>query len=716
MKIKIVDYESIKKTIQGFDKQVKNQFSKLILPRSSIEQIYDYFKFNTKDIRKPPSNEFKNFDEEIDYYFSPFNIHFRKVKLVPGWSRDAIGAMVTTFKKTNESIALIPNNNGRGYHFRDPKTNLIRFIKEINERLFDEEAYLLYRPFKNKKLSFKDFFTFLFSEVTKLEIVEYIIVTLVASLLGIALPYLSKWIITEIGIAQNMNALYSFIVFVSAFMVTGLLFTLFKLFFTNRFVLKMKISLQAAAIGRLISLPPDFFKKYSSGELASRLIYLTQTAEILISSIITTTISVIFSVIYVVQIFSFNTSLAFIAIGITLIMLIFDIIVIHYAEKNIREKIKIDTKESGMSYSLIDGIEKIKVTGSEQSMYNRWFGLYKKSALLTYNPPFILKIRSVVNLLISLTGYLSLYIAAFKSKINVADFYAFSTIYAMAMVYLLSFNNITLNIGRIRPYYEMAKPILEALPEEQTGQIYISSLKGEIKLDHVTFRYDDNGPDVIKDLSLHIKPGEEIAIVGETGCGKSTLVRLLLGFEKAQQGSIYFDKYDINNVDLKSLRHSIGTVMQNTKIFAGDVYSNIVVAAPWKTVNEAWEASKIASLDKDIKEMPMQMKTILQEGENGISGGQRQRLAIARAVVNNPKILIFDEATSALDNITQKKVSDAIKKLKCTRIIIAHRLSTVIHANQIYVLKDGRLDEHGTYKELCDKKGEFTKLMNRQKL
>ena len=223
-------------------------------------------------------------------------------------------------------------------------------------------------------------------------------------------------------------------------------------------------------------------------------------------------------------------------------------------------------------------------------------------------------------------------------------------------------------------------------------------------------------PLVIDDLSLKIRAGQYVAIVGKTGCGKSTLLRLLLGFERPQKGAIYYDGKDLNSIDLKSLRRKMGVVMQNGKLFQGDVYSNIVISAPWLTQKEAWEAAELAGIAEDIRHMPMGMNTLISEGTGGISGGQRQRLMIARAIAPKPKILMFDEATSALDNLTQKKVSESLDTLKCTRIVIAHRLSTIRQCDRIIVLDKGKIIEDGNYQELIDKGGYFARLVERQRL
>ena len=193
-------------------------------------------------------------------------------------------------------------------------------------------------------------------------------------------------------------------------------------------------------------------------------------------------------------------------------------------------------------------------------------------------------------------------------------------------------------------------------------------------------------------------------------------MRLLLGFEKPEKGAIYYDGRDVEGLDLPSLRRKIGTVLQDAGLFQGDIYSNIVITNPELTMDDAWEAAKTAGIDKEIRAMPMQMHTVVSEGQGGISGGQRQRLMIARAVAPKPKLLIFDEATSALDNLTQKQVSNALDKMGCTRLVIAHRLSTIQHCDRILVLDGGTIVEDGAYDELIKKGGAFAELVERQRL
>ena len=361
-------------------------------------------------------------------------------------------------------------------------------------------------------------------------------------------------------------------------------------------------------------------------------------------------------------------------------------------------------------------MQKIKLAGAEKRVFAKWLGLYAEGAELQYNPPMFLKINGVISTAIGLVSNIVLYYLAVESRIDQSSYFAFTASYGMLMGAFTSVSGIALSAAQVQPILEMAEPFLKTVPETAENREIVTKISGGIELGHVSFRYSDDTPYILNDLSLKVNPGEYVAIVGKTGCGKSTLVRLLLGFEKPEKGAVYFDGKDINSLDLPSLRKKIGTVTQDAGLFQGDIYSNIVITAPELTLDEAWEAAETAGIADDIRAMPMGMHTIIAEGQGGISGGQRQRLMIARAVAPKPKMLIFDEATSALDNKTQKQVSDALDKMGCTRIVIAHRLSTIKHCDRILVLDGGSIVEDGTYDELIAQGGFFAELVERQRL
>ena len=257
---------------------------------------------------------------------------------------------------------------------------------------------------------------------------------------------------------------------------------------------------------------------------------------------------------------------------------------------------------------------------------------------------------------------------------------------------------------------------MKACPQIGSQKEIVTSVSGSVEINNVIFRYTKDGPAILDDLSLKIKSGQYVAVVGKTGCGKSTLLRLLLGFETPDTGAVYYDGKDVTKLDPKSLHRQVGVVMQNGKLFSGSIYSNITVSAPQLTMEDAWEAAAMAGMEEDIRAMPMGMHTVLSEGNGGISGGQKQRLMIARAIAPKPKLLFLDEATAALDNITQKHVSDSLNRMKCTRIVIAHRLSTIRECDRILVLDRGKIVEDGNYEELVSQNGFFAELVRRQQI
>ena len=310
-----------------------------------------------------------------------------------------------------------------------------------------------------------------------------------------------------------------------------------------------------------------------------------------------------------------------------------------------------------------------------------------------YNPPLFIKLSGVLTTTVSLIGTLVLYYLAVETGVSPSEYIAFNASYGMVMGAFSSLAGIAISVAQIRPILEMAEPILKEEPEIAEGKEILTSISGSIELNNVYFRYNEGMPYVVNGINLKIRSGEYIAIVGKTGCGKSTLMRLLLGFEKPEKGAIYYDGKDMSRIDLRSLRRKIGAVTQDGGLFQGDIYSNIVISAPQLTIDDAWAAAETAGIAYDIREMPMGMHTIISEGQGGISGGQKQRLMIARAIAPKPKILMFDEATSALDNETEAAVMDAINSLKGkkTMVIIAHRLKTVEECDMRFTVEDGKI-------------------------
>ena len=681
--------------------------------QSAIEEILKYYHCKPKNDPLPAT--VKTVEDQLEYRLRPFGIMRRTVTLDRGWYRCAVGAMLGTLTETGAAVALIPGRIS-GYYFQDLTTGKRVRVNRRTAKLLDEEALCFYMPLPLRSLRVTDLLKFMLAQLSVSDIVMYLGMMAVTTLLGMLTPVFTRYLFGDVLESGSTRALVALACFMVSFSVCQLLVGSFSALIHSRVGIKQNIAVQAAVMSRVMSLPAKFFKDYAAGELTQRAGYVQSLCSIMMETIGTTGLTSLFSLVYIAQVFRYAPVLLAPSLAITFATILLTLLTTFAQMRVTREAMLHSSKTSGMVYSMITGVQKIKLAGAEKRMFSRWARQYAKEAQLEYNPPMFLKLSGTISLAVSLVGTLVLYYLAVSGGVGVADYYAFNSAYGMASGAFMALAGIATTVANIRPTLEMARPIMEAEPEISEGREIITELRGAIELNDVSFRYTDDMPMVIDDLSLKIRPGEYLAIVGSTGCGKSTLLRLLLGFEKPNKGSIYYDRKDISRLDLKSLRRSIGTVMQDGKLFLGDIYSNIVIAAPQLTLDAAWEAAEIASIADDIRAMPMGMHTLIAEGQGGISGGQRQRLMIARAVAPKPKILMFDEATSALDNVTQRKVSDAIDKLNCTRIVIAHRLSTIRHCDRIIVLNKGRIEEEGTYEQLIARNGFFAELVARQRL
>ena len=679
--------------------------------KSAIDDILKYCGVKSREV----PDSITDVNEQLEYLLRPYGIMRRTVRLEDGWYRDAIGVMLGSFRESGKAVALIPGGLS-GYTYYDPETGRRKRIGRKEQHLFGEEAVVFYKPFPLKKLSLSALTGYIVRTLSASDYIMIALATLALSLLGMLSPVISKLLFAQVLPSGSVRLLMAMAVFSVCVSVSMLLVSAVRDMLLARIETKLSISVDAAAMMRIMSLPADFFRSYSAGELANRVSQIGVLCRMLVSTVLSTGFTSLFSLIYISQIFAYAPALVAPALVVILATVVLSLLSSLIQMKVSARQMELSGKESGMTYALISGIQKIKLAGAEKRAFARWGDLYAESARLAYDPPVFLKLNSVISLAISLTGTIVMYYMAVRSGVSVADYYAFSTAYGMVSGAFMSLAGIALSAAQIKPILAAVRPFFDEVPEISDGKQVLTRLSGGIELSHVSFRYSDDMPLVIDDLSLKIRPGQYVAIVGKTGCGKSTLLRLLLGFEKPQKGAVYYDGRDLEKIDLRSLRRRIGVVTQNGKLFQGDIYSNIVISAPWLTQQDAWEAAELAGIAEDIRKMPMGMNTVISEGSGGISGGQKQRLMIARAIAPKPRVLMFDEATSALDNVTQKKVSDALEQLKCTRIVIAHRLSTIRQCDRIIVLDNGKIAEDGTYDELIAADGVFAGLVARQRL
>ena len=682
-----------------------------LIAKEALDSILKYY--HEKPVELPEN--VKNIGDQLDYVLRPTGLMIRDVELTEGWQYDAYGPMLGFFRESGNAVALLPNLFGT-YWFSDPVTGKMNVVTKKNAGLFEMEAFCFYQSLPMKPLGIPDLILYMKNSISNSDFLQIALATLVVTLVGTIEPKVYSLVTGKILMNKQASVLIGMMAFLVSAAFASQMLSMVRSLLMERINTKTSLAVEASVMMRILSLPVNFFRKYSSGELSSRAQSVNSLCNMLLENFMSVGLTSLMSLIYIMQIFSFARVLVVPSIIIILSTVIIGVVASLMQIDISRRRMKITAEESGMAFAMLNGIQKIRLSGSEKRVFARWAQKYSEDARLQYNPPLFIKLNSVLVTAISLIGTIILYYLAVRYGVSVSDYVGFNAAYGMVMGAFSSLTSIALSIAGIRPVLEMAEPILKAEPEVAADKEMVTRVSGSIEVNHVSFRYEENTPYVLKDLSLKIKAGEYVAIVGRTGCGKSTLIRLLLGFEKPETGAVYYDRRDLASLDPRSLRKQIGVVIQNGQLFQGDIYSNITISAPQLTLAEAWEAAETAGIAQDIRDMPMGMQTVISEGQGGVSGGQKQRLMIARAIAPKPKILIFDEATSALDNKTQKQVSEALDSLNSTRIVIAHRLSTIKNCDRILVMDKGAIIEEGSYDELIEKNGAFAELVARQRL
>ena len=681
-----------------------------IVTKAVIDEVLKYYHIKPAELPDMPDDP----AAQLEYVLRPHGIMYRSVTLSENWYKDAFGPLIAYRKADGLPVALLPGSL-RGYWYRDAEGKKVP-VNRKTMAAFSEDALCFYRPLPQRRLGIPDLLQYMKSCLNTSDVLSLVLMTVAVTCAGLLMPRLTRFLTGFVLESGNAAILWSTAAFMLSVMIVSQLLSISRTLSANRIQIKVSLSVEAAMMMRLMSLNAAFFRRYSSGELASRAGAINRLCYVLMGGVFSLGITAIASLLYIYQMFTYAPSLAKPALLIILLLLAVTAVSTLVQTRENRLLMERRAKESGMTYAMISGVQKIKSAGAEQRAFARWARFYSGTARMEYNPPLLLKLNSTVCLGVSLAGTVALYYAAVRSGVDPPTYLAFSAAFGAVTAAFNSFTQNAVQASQIRPILEMAEPILQAEPEASENRQAVTRLSGAIELSEVSFRYDDKMPYVIDKLSLKIDPGEYVAIVGTTGCGKSTLMRLLLGFETPEKGAVYYDHKNLNTLDLASLRRQMGVVTQDSSLFQGDIFSNIAVSAPRLTLEEAWAAAELAGIADEIRAMPMGMHTMLSEGQGAISGGQKQRLLIARAVASRPKILLFDEATSALDNMTQKRVSQALDGLRCTRIVIAHRLSTIRNCDRILVLDRGGIIESGTYQELIDRGGFFAKLVERQRI
>ena len=658
---------------------------------------------------------FFSLEEQIGQKLAPLGIMHRAVELTGRWWRSSVGPLLGK-NRQGQYVALLPKRFGRGYTYVDATGKQVSVNRQRMSEELSKEAICFFPALPQRSVKLADLLLFMAGAFHWNDLLSLLLISLLIAGIGMLGPFANKMLFDSVipnGTKQDLLPIASLLIGTA---ISGLLFGLIRSWTLQRLKFLVSVRVEPAVMVRTFLLKAKFFMKYSSGELHERIMSISRLCDLANDMLVSSALTALFSFVYLFQMMHYASALLLPSLAVIGGQFVLTLALFWFQQRQEARIVKSSAKLSSLLFDLLSGVQKIKTSGSEKRAFTRWMQTYKENARLTYNPPLPLKLSAAVMGLLNLGGMAVIYFMAVKNKVSPSDFIAFNTSYGLVSGAFSALIGIVPQIGQMRPLLRQAEPIMEAEPESMENAKQVTHLSGAIDVNHLSFRYDEETPWVLNDLSLHIHPGEYVGVVGRSGCGKSTLLRLLLGFETPQFGNILYDDYELSEVDKSSLRRQIGTCLQSGSLFPGDVFSNITITAPWSSKEEAWEAARLAGIADDIKALPMGMNTLISEGGGGFSGGQKQRLLIARALVNRPAILFFDEATSALDNVSQKQVSENLDRMGCTRVIIAHRLSTIRHCDRIIVLDKGVIVEEGTFDELREKGGLFADLMKRQML
>nr|WP_314837791.1 NHLP bacteriocin export ABC transporter permease/ATPase subunit [uncultured Flavobacterium sp.] len=646
-------------------------------------------------------------------------VRIRKIILRDVWWKDENGHLLAFVKETNEPVALIQKNS---------TTYLIKNFSKGTETIVNNEiadtlepiGYMFFSGFDVKMDSIKKVLNFAMNGVKK-DARLLLVASLLVSLIGLLIPILSGMIYDDVipTADKSIHLEIFMIMIIIGFVSAGL--QLAQGVLQMRLESKSSVNLQVGVMDYILRLPVTFYKKYTAGDLTNRVLSINSIRQILSNTLMTVVLSGVFSFVNLLLLFYYDSSLAWVGVTLALIAISFMVLMGWFKLKYDREVSKYQGDIQGFLFEFLSGISKIRITGGEKRIFSLWGEKFSKLKKLGFSSGsyqnFVEVFNSSYPLFTSILFFSFIYYTVLNSKdaamMSVGSFMAFIISFNKFLNDSLRLSMAFISSLSVIPLYERVKPILEEKPESIAESIDPGELMGEIELNSISFRYYEDQPLILKNITFKIKPGEMVAFVGASGSGKSTIMRLLLGFEHPELGSIFYDGNTFDTMNKELTRRQIGVVLQNGALMSGSIYQNIVGNSEL-TLDDAWAAARMAGMEDDIKNMPMEMHTVISEGAGTFSGGQRQRLMIARAIAHKPRLLFMDEATSALDNKTQNIVAESLDKLQATRIVIAHRLSTIKNADRIFVLDKGEIKESGTYEELIQKDGLFTELAKRQ--
>lgn len=653
-----------------------------------------------------------NIDDYMQGIAQSSGIRIRKVALPAQWWKRDCGLILGFYH--GKPGMLLPKKRG-GYYLKllNPQQS-IRVSPQIAAEI-STHGYCFYRSLPENIFGIKDLLKFSFQSL-KADLMGFIGTEVMLGLLALTVPIVIGILFIRILPDADITLFWQIIILLFVNILVMTIFDVSRAIHLIRMRFKLEAIITPAVWDRILQLPMEIFRRFSTGDLSLRAEIITDVQNTLTQSTLVSIANGLVSLLILGLLFYLNMFLAIVACALAVLIALFNFFInlrqLHFMRRFYFHFGKLIT----FIYEILTGIEKLRVANAVPRIFKGWSDrLQKRTAAELAVKSFLLR-QEVFLAIMLIFNPLLLYSLVYliKSRISFGVFMAFDAAYLLFFSTILKMSADVSEAVRILPLWKRAKVLMTTRTEKKSGLSDPGLLTGKIELKDVVFRYHHYEKPLFENFSLHINPGEFIAIVGPSGSGKSTLFRLLLGFEEPESGSIFFDEKNLKDLQLSAVRRQIGVVTQNSTLIPGTIYANIAGSGLQLSRPEAWEIAEKVGLTELIKLLPMQMDTLIGEGPITLSGGEVQRLVLARALAQKPKILLLDEATSALDNTTQAIVHHYLKELQITQLVAAHRLSTIVNAHKIYVLESGQIVQSGAFHRLINEPGLFSQLAKRQ--
>ena len=642
-------------------------------------------------------------------------VRTRRVRLTDGWWKQDSGPMVGYLADGHHPVALVPRGATR-YDLIDARRPArMRVTAEVAATV-ETDAVVVYRPLPDGALTIGALLRSALLH-TRSDVLWLVAFAIVSALVALAVPIVTGRIVGTVIPEADVPELVQLTLALAIAAIAGALFQVATATAVVRTQGRLDSYLVPAVWARLLALPTAFFRRYSAGDLAVRVQSVDAMVRVVGSGAVAALLGVATAIVSLALIWFYSIAFGVVA---TLLVVALGVVVWVAARSQYRRAQAVERTAgqlSGLVLEFVSGISKLRVAGADEKAFHKWAERFR-ARRVAWND--VRRSQNVVTISIAVFPVLSslvLFAVVGLSEpdaISAGQFLAINAAFGQVVAAAVSITLVATQLVQSAPAMKRMLPVIAEMPEDDASKADPGVLRGAVDFSAVTFRYLEDGPVVLDDVSIHIPAGSSVALVGPSGSGKSTLGRLLLGFEVPEEGGVYLDDQDLAGLDLRSVRRQLGVVLQSVEPLPGSILSNILGDAVDLTIDDAWRAAERAGLADDLRAMPMGMHTAITEGGSTLSGGQRQRLLIARALAGDPRVLLFDEATSALDNVTQSIVAESLAALSVTRIVIAHRLSTVRDADRIYYLERGRVLESGSFDELMALGGRFAAQAQRQ--